>query len=310
MAIEQAVEEVAQSYANTILFSSFRNSYVVKRVEAITQRTIWALQEQLKKGDFTPSEFELAFSASDQLDALKIPLSNDQWLFLRGCIDRVDLYEKENQIFVKIMDYKSGNTTFDLEGVYYGLQLQLLVYMNAILELMAREHPKKEIKPAAMLYYNIKDPFVEKQGDYNEEAIQLECLKKLKMSGLVSSNLNIIKHIDHSIEKESHIIPVVLKGEDVVEERSYVANDEKFHALHHFVQKKLIKVGQEILGGNIVVKPVKRGDKIPCEYCKFHSICGFDKKTNGYQYKKLRKLKKEEIWEELCQLDGQKNNNK
>lgn len=32
---------------------------------------------------------------------------------------------------VRIIDYKSGKTTFQLLNLYYGQQLQLVVYLNA-----------------------------------------------------------------------------------------------------------------------------------------------------------------------------------
>ena len=43
----------------------------------------------------------------------------------------MDVFEDEDKIYVKIMDYKSGSTSFDLALLYHGLQLQLVVYMDA-----------------------------------------------------------------------------------------------------------------------------------------------------------------------------------
>ena len=55
-------------------------------------------------------------------------------LNLRGRIDRMDVFEDEDKVYVKIMDYKSGSTSFDLALLYHGLQLQLVVYMDAALK--------------------------------------------------------------------------------------------------------------------------------------------------------------------------------
>ena len=54
---------------------------------------------------------------------------------LRGRIDRVDLCETDDKVYVKIIDYKTGNTSLDLVALYYGLQLQLAVYLDAAVEL-------------------------------------------------------------------------------------------------------------------------------------------------------------------------------
>ena len=142
------MEQVTGQYGNTIMESSARNAYLARRVERITDRTIWALAEQVKKGDFVPAGFEVSFSAIDDLKAMRIRLSEDEKLQLKGRIDRLDLCEDEEHIYVKIIDYKSGSTSFDLAALYYGLQLQLVVYMDAALEMQERKNPGKEAVPA------------------------------------------------------------------------------------------------------------------------------------------------------------------
>ena len=76
----------------------------------------------------------MSFSAADDLKAMRIRLSEDEELWLKGRIDRLDLCRDEELVYVKIIDYKSGSTSFDLAALYYGLQLQLVVYMDAALE--------------------------------------------------------------------------------------------------------------------------------------------------------------------------------
>ena len=299
--VKQCVEQVTADYGNTILNSSSRNAYLARRVEHITQRTVWALQQQLQRGDFTPAGLEVSFSAADNLNAMKITLSEDEALHLRGRIDRLDLCEDGQQVYVKIIDYKSGSTSFDLMALYYGLQLQLVVYMDAVLEMTGRSHPDKEVVPAGILYYNIADPLVQKAGQTDQESIDAAILRQLKMNGLINSELDAIRHLDNTIEKESDIIPVVLKDEAVLEGKSSVANRERFEALRSFVHKKLKTAGREILDGEIGVEPYKSGQRTACDYCPYHAVCGFDKKTSGYDYRRFKNRKSEEIWEEVCQ---------
>lgn len=295
------VGEVTAEYGNTIMGSSSRNAYLARRVEHITQRTVWALQQQIKKGDFSPAGFEVSFSAADNLDAMKIPLSADEALHLRGRIDRLDLCEDGQQVYVKIIDYKSGSTSFDLAAIYYGLQLQLVVYMDAVMEMTERRYPGKEVVPAGILYYNISDPMVEKNGQPDEQQVKEEILRKLRMNGLINSEWEAIHHLDNTIEKESDIIPVVLKDGEVQEGRSSVANRERFERLRRFVHEKVRGAGREILDGEIGVRPYKSGQRTACDYCPYHAVCGFDKKTSGFEYRRLKGKKAEEIWEELCQ---------
>ena len=300
MLVEECVAAVTENYGNTILGSSARNRYLAQRVGQITKRTVWALQQQIKKGDFIPAGFEVSFSAADNLSAMKIALSESEALHLRGRIDRMDVCEDGGQVYVKIIDYKSGSTSFDLLALYYGLQLQLVVYMDAVTEMAQHHYPDKEIVPAGILYYNIADPLAEKKGQPDPEKIDAEILKKLRMNGLVNSELDVVRHLDRTIEKESDVIPVVLKDGEVQAGRSSVANRERFARLSQFVHRKLKEAGQEILDGEIGVVPYKNGQRTACDYCPYHAVCGFDRKTSGYEFNRWKNRKTEEIWEEIC----------
>ena len=298
--VEECVAAVTGSYGNTILKSSARNEYLTRRVGQIAKRTVWALQQQIQKGDFVPAGFEVSFSSADNLQAMKIALSDQEALHLRGRIDRMDVCEDRDKVYVKIIDYKSGKTSFDLLALYYGLQLQLVVYMDAVTELAKKQYPEKDIVPAGILYYNIDDPLADKNGEPDQEQIDAQILKKLCMNGLVNSELEAVRHLDHTIEKESDVIPVVLKDGKVQEAKSSVADRKRFEQLSQFVHRKLKEAGREILDGEIGVEPYKNGKKTACDYCLYHAVCGFDRKTSGYEFNRWKKKKTEEIWEEIC----------
>ena len=308
--VKKCVDQVTAQYGNTIMSSSARNTYLAKRVERITDRTIWALAEQVKKGDFVPSGFEVSFSVIDNLKAMKIRLSEDEELLLKGRIDRLDLCEDEKHVYVKIIDYKSGNTSFDLAALYYGLQLQLVVYMDAALEMEERKHPEKTAVPAGIFYYNIKDPMVKKEGEMTPEEIEKQILKQLRMNGLVNSDLEVIHHLDREIQKESDVIPVAVKDGYVQEAKSSVAGQKRFDALRHYVGSRLKRSGQSILKGENGLLPYKDGDRTACDYCPYHAVCGFDTKTAGYGFRRLRSMKPEEVWQEIEENCGMKENKK
>lgn len=308
--VKECVDQVTAQYGNTIMSSSARNTYLAKRVERITDRTIWALAEQVKKGDFVPSGFEVSFSAIDNLKAMKIRLSEDEELLLKGRIDRLDLCEDEKHVYVKIIDYKSGNTSFDLAALYYGLQLQLVVYMDAALEMEERKHPEKTAVPAGIFYYNIKDPMVKKEGEMTPEEIEKQILKQLRMNGLVNSDLEVIHHLDREIQKESDVIPVAVKDGYVQEAKSSVAGQKRFDALRRYVGSRLKRSGQSILKGENGLLPYKDGDRTACDYCPYHAVCGFDTKTAGYGFRRLRSMKPEEVWQEIEENCGMKENKK
>ena len=290
--VKECVAKVAGEYRNTIMKSSARNAYLERKVERIADRTVQALLYQLRKGDFVPEAFEVDVS-------LRIPLKTGQALDLRGRIDRMDVLEDEDRIYVKIMDYKSGSTSFDLALLYHGLQLQLPVYMDAALRMEKTKHPGKEAVPAGIFYYHIDDPLLERKEGMTEAEIEEGIRKKLRMNGLVNSNLEVIRHMDREIEKESDVIPVALKDGLIQETRSSVAGGDRFSSLTGFVRRRLEQMGEEILEGNIEVSPYKQGNRTACDYCPYHGVCGFELKTAGYSYRRLGALNPEEIWTEI-----------
>lgn len=285
--IEACVAQTIRDYGNDVLKDSARNSYMVNRINRLAKRTIWALQQQIKKGSFIPSQYEVQFSTIENLDAINIALSEDERLKLQGRIDRLDKHEDENNVYLKIIDYKSGNTSFDIVAVYYGLQLQLVVYMNAAIEL-EQQNTNKNIIPAGIFYYNIDDPIIDKQDDFTLEEIKKEILQNLKMNGLANCDEDILKLIDNDFDGKSEII-------DSKTSKSSISN-EKFTTLSKYVNKKIATFGKEILNGNIEINPYKSNDKTACQYCKYNCICGFDTKIEGNNFRKLKDYSTEEIW--------------
>ena len=115
----------------------------------------------------------------------------------------------------------------------------------------------------------------------------------------MNSELEVIRHMDREIEKESQVSPVAMKDGFVTEARSSVASRERFQDLRQYVREKLRAAGREILDGTVSVNPYKQGSRTGCDYCPYHAVCGFDKKTAGYGYRRLKALKPEEIWSEI-----------
>ena len=171
--------------------------------------------------------------------------------------------------------------------------------MDAAMEMEERNHPGKEVVPAGIFYYHINDPLADKQEGMTAEEIEKQILRQLRMNGLVNSQLDIINHLDREIRKESDVIPVAIKDGYVQESRSSVASTRRFEDLRRFVNRKLKEAGQDILKGNVELKPSKQADRTACDYCPYHAVCGFDTKTAGYGYRRLKGLKPEEIWAEI-----------
>ena len=272
---EECLARVAADYGNTILKSSARNQYMIERTGRILKRTVWALQEQLKQGEFHPEGFEVSIGG--------------------GRIDRMDVLEEDNRVYVKIIDYKTGNTSFDLVSLYHGLQLQLVVYMDAAVQAEQRKHPDCEVEPAGIFYYNVKDPMIQANMEADIEKLHPQLLKELKMNGLLTADSGLIQKMDRTLTS----LPVSFNKDGSFRKNSSVATREQFRLLNTYVKKKISDIRAGILSGDAEVAPYELGKKNACTYCPYQGACGFDKKIPGYEYRRLKQFAGEELWREM-----------
>ncbi len=295
--MEEALERAMEDYADRVLSDRAQDQYVMERVRRIGKRTAWAVLRQLQKGSFVPEETEVSFRNLEQLPSVSLFLSEDERMRLQGRIDRIDVCREDGKTYVRIIDYKSGNTRFDLTSIYYGLQLQLVVYLNAAMDTL-KNRQKGEVHPAGMFYYHIEDPIL----DYEEsEDPEQKLLKALAWNGLANGDLKVLELMDRELPSGSDLLPVRLKKDGGFTASSSVADDRQFELLAGHVQKKLLEYGERILKGDIRMLPYELGDEDACRFCSYHSVCGFDRKVDGCEKRRLRPMDRMEIWENLRQ---------
>lgn len=266
--IQQAVEETVSIAADTVLLNDARTAYLIERIRRILKRTIETIANQIQTSHFSPEGYEISFSFAEDLQAVNFSLNEEEKMRLRGRIDRVDTKKTEHQVYVKVVDYKSGNQDFQLLSLYHGLQLQLVVYMNSALELLKKKYPDKEVVPGGMYYYHLDDPVVEGTSAQTEEEIREKILEELKLKGVAAE-----------------------EADDSVSKKSQKAEREEFQVLSNFVNHKIRDIGQKIFDGDIAANPYQLGDKTGCDYCPYSGVCGFDAAMPGQEYRKLENIK-------------------
>jgi len=289
---KESLMESAATYNDLLMYSTKRSESQLHRLERILARSADTLQYQLRKGDFTPEAYEFAFGPNNEADMITFPLSGGRSLKLVGRIDRLDLCREDGSVFVKILDYKSGNRDLDEDLMKRGIQLQLLMYMNAAMEYLAAKNPGEEIVPSAMLYYKITDPVIDGssvgQGEEREVNALKEIREDLRPTGLVNADERSFRHLDKKlISGKSDVIPITLKKDGTATSKSKVYTKEGFEQLTKEVTEVVCRLAEDILDGSALANPaVLKDDRTACDYCPFKSVCGFDPSIDGYMYRK------------------------
>ncbi|WP_035794676.1 PD-(D/E)XK nuclease family protein [Butyrivibrio sp. WCD3002] len=318
--LDEVFDAYAGEYGEGILSSTMRGEASKARIKRILYRSIDTLRYQLQKGSFMPKYVEAAFDSAGSIDAINVNLTEDEKgrilkkMKLTGKIDRVDTYEDADHVFVKVIDFKSGNKKIDLCALYYGLQLQLVMYMNVARGMEAAKRPGKEIVPAAVLYYHINDPVLEGK-DFSEqpsdEEINAIVRKELRPSGIIQENREIVDILDHEPGQESDVIHVKFKNDgSFTKKGSEVMAASDFEEVSDYVKKLIKKSGQDIVSGDVEINPYELDNKNACTYCSFHSVCGYDEGVRGYRKRQLKKLSDEEILEKIKTEDIETDDNR
>lgn len=264
--ILSAVLENAGDERQALMFAeSSRNAYMKKRMERVARRTIDTIQSQVLSGSFEPEAFEKYFEHEG----------------LKGYIDRVDCSADGEEAWVSIIDYKSGNKPFDLDRIYYGLDLQLILYLSAALAQMEGKYGKGKVHPAGVFYYHVDDPLVEDEGEDDEE-LKHKIERQLRLRGMVNSDPEAIRRLDGNVSEKgkSDVIPVGFKSDGGFDAYSKVASEEELKEMMSHAIKRARQLAEGILSGNVSREPFELDGSTACDYCGYREICDGGKKRH------------------------------
>lgn len=310
---EELLEEVIHAYTaefeKSILYSSARSEYAIHTLKRLMARSIDTLQYQLKKGMFEPRGFEISFQTLEDLASVNFTLPGEQRVRLSGRIDRLDVCEDEDHIYVKVIDYKSGKKDFDLVSVYHGLTLQLVLYLNVAMEREKKAHPDKEIVPAGLFYYRMDNPLVETDGSMAEEEIEQAVRKELKMAGAASDDPAVIRLLDQTLESggRSDTVPVQMKADGSVSALSRVYSKENLRVVSDYVNHKIQSLSTGILSGGIEKNPYEYKEQKACDYCQYKEVCTFDEGMEGYHFRQIEKEDEAQLLKKMEEDTGGSN---
>ena len=283
--LNEVLEELWQDPEFSLFLTGGRNEYLRMKLKKNGRRILWALGKQLMGGDFRPKAVEEEFKMEEE------------GFSLRGRIDRVDEYlsEDRKKLFLKVIDYKSGKKEFSLKNLFSGLDLQLPLYMDYVLQREKERNPNREVLPSALFYFTMDNPVIPYEEDFDPEK---ERLKAFKPSGLVNLSEESLSHLEKR-EGESLLLPVQCKNGEV-EEKGAAVSSEKLKALLEFAKKEMLEGAKRIKEGEKGISPIrKEGDITACRYCPYHSICGFDEDLPNFRYRSPDSRTDEELWEEI-----------
>ena len=297
--VAEAMQEVCLGYTDALLYENVLNRYTMGKMEKILQKCVSNISYQLGKGRFVPKEYEVSFQVIEDLKDMDLSFTQKDKMRLMGRIDRMDICEKEDKVYVKIVDYKSGDKNFDLAAFYHGTQLQLVVYMKEALRRIEKENPDKEAVGAAMLYYHMTDPLIEGSAGISEEAVNQKVREALRMKGIINSDGDILEALDTSKTQKSDCVPLDYDSKGGLRASVNAYNKDQMKLLSDYASYCLKDMGARIKRGEIPLNPYQSGGVDACTYCAYQDVCGFDEKLPGHKKRSLEKDKDTDYLEKM-----------
>ncbi|MEN3003946.1 helicase-exonuclease AddAB subunit AddB [Dehalobacterium formicoaceticum] len=295
--ISLIIDEMLEEMQGSGLAGSKRYTALAIRMKRVMTRAVWLIAEHIRRSSFDPIGYEMAFGEEGNFPPITIQLDSGAQIKLTGRIDRVDACKTEEGTYLRIVDYKSGAKDFKLSDLYYGLQIQLITYLDAIWSQKGGGE-SSPLLPGGMLYFRIDDPIIREKGKITEEEIEQAIMKKLKMRGLLLADVKLIRAMDQTMEGDSLIIPARINKDGTLG-RASAATLDQFKLLRKYVGHLLKGLCQEMMQGNVSIQPYKKKDHTSCAYCSFSAVCQFDPMRKENTYRLFYEHKDQEVWKML-----------
>ena len=291
--VEEIISEKLKDTKNYIFNATKKYILLINRLKRIIVKAIKYIIISLDSSDFNILDTEICFDEKKgHYKPITINLDNERKVEIIGKIDRVDLAKDENNKYVRIIDYKSSIQDMDFTNIYGGLQLQLITYLDAMCKL-------EDFIPAGILYFNLLEQIINSGKKLTKEEIEEKIKNNFKMKGLILADVKVALMQDNNLRPStsSKIIPAYMdKDGNLSSKRSSSLTKVEFNKLQNYVNKTIKEISNEILNGNINLKPYFKTKKTPCEFCAYKNICGFDSGIFKTEYRYINKKTKEEFF--------------
>ena len=297
---DEAVERYIETELGGLADRSARFAYLFRRLTASARQIVLDMAGELRVSKFEPLDFELNFADPKSLPPVRLS-DGETTLTLTGIADRVDGWEHEGKLYLRVVDYKTGRKAFSLSDVYYGLGLQMLLYLFALGK-NGGERYHMEIVPAGVLYHPARDTILSFDGDAEEGEIQKKRLSELRRSGLVLDGDGVLDAMDEEETKQY----VTLRRAGTVSGKGVdLAKAEDLGRLARHMEETLLTLTKALREGEIPAQPIWRSPTDhACQFCDYTHVCHFSPGERGDEARVLTPMKPDEVWAKLKDKEG------
>ncbi|MBQ1351344.1 MAG: PD-(D/E)XK nuclease family protein [Oscillospiraceae bacterium] len=292
-------------YAETVLGGldqkSPRFDYLFHRLEKTVFLIVENVMEELRASDFTPLSFELGFGPQASLPPIQIKVDGVT-LSISGFVDRVDGWEQDGTLYLRIVDYKTGYRSFDLTEIWNGLGMQILLYLFALEKEGGRLYGRP-VQPAGVLYLPARQVVISGSHNMTEQLRRSKVDAALRRRGLLLNSPQVLEAMEHCKETGVRFLPIRVSAKTGQFSGDALVTAAQLEGLNRHLNRILHALAKELTGGEIAPNPWYRGPKQQaCTFCPFASACQFDP-VCGHRKRYFKKQKPENFWQQILSTD-------
>lgn len=250
--IDKIIDSIKSEYIESVGVIEHRYEYLFARVKKHIILFIKKITSEMLDSDFKPISFERKIGKNG-IPPIKFKTENQNEIILEGIADRIDLFKDENgDLYVRVIDFKTGNRSFSLEKIDKGAGIQLLIYLFSLVKNGSLYiSGGAELKAGGGLYIANNLSSVNVRPDATSEEIEAEAMKNIKVSGIMNERF----------------------AENVKNKNIVYKDTSGFGVIYRELEKAITKIGDEIINRNFSVSPQMIDKSMPCDWCENEYIC-------------------------------------
>ncbi len=300
---KEVVERYVREELGGLEQETSRFQYLFKRLLKSVYAVVDNVAEELLRSDFKPVAFELGFGTGKDLPPVEFT-RDGVTVSVSGFVDRVDGWEKDGRLYLRVVDYKTGRKSFDLTDVWNGLGLQMLLYLFTLEREGRSLFDGKELVPAGVLYLPARDAVVAGSRTMTEEAARRAVDKELRRRGLVLDDPAVLAAMESPGEEGFRFLPIKVSARTGAISGDALVSAERLGKLETHIRRVLDQIGAELAAGTITADPFWKGpEQNACRYCDYVAACHFEEGRGGDSRRWLPAVKGEKFWAAIEEQD-------
>ena len=250
-----------------------------RRLKSTARVCAAVLAEHMRGSRFHTAALEQSFGREDGKRALTLPGG----CVLEGRIDRIDEWRDGATDYLRVIDFKRGGKSLKLSEAYYGLRLQLPVYLAAA-------QRRRDALSAGVYYFTLDEGIVDLQSS-DPGAVEAERRKRFRMEGLMPSDPELLKALSPA---PAEVLKLRTTASGAPYKGSVTAEESDYRALTECALRRAEEHLSRIRSGECAAAPARMEQSNPCAWCDWHKICLFDDRLDGARARRLKSLQPDE----------------